>query len=68
MTLNYVILFFSYIDMTITTKQVKFSRFEIIHRYSWIPPVDGFQTKLEFFNSKQSLKSEKKNVQLENYH
>lgn len=36
----------------IKTKKVTFSRFEHIHRYSWIAPVDGFITNQEFTNAK----------------
>lgn len=37
-------------------KKVTFSRFEIIHRYSWIGPVEGFQTKSEHLEALHEIK------------
>lgn len=42
--------------MSLPKKQVTFSRFEIIHRYSWVAPVEGFITKKEFANAKEEVK------------
>ena len=40
------------------TNKVSFSRFEVYHRYSWVAPVNGFQTMIEYKTAKKIVKLE----------